>query len=398
MSGVEQLTLAQARRIALAAQGFNDPQPTGAFTTSHFRRTLKRTHLLQIDSVNVFARAHQMPMFSRMGPWPVAMLDTLAYKKKELYEYWGHEASYVAMDLHPLFRWKMARASAADSAWGRAFVAKQDFAKQLLKRLEAEGPCGAGALREAPRNKGSWWDWDDVKVGLEYLFVTGQVSVARRTPGFERLYDLTERVIPKAVLDLPDVPMADARRELLRLAATAHGIGTVKDLCDYFRLLPRDTKPMLHELVEEGALIPTTIRGLKEPAYRSAEAKTPRRVRRSALLSPFDPLVWHRARTSSLWNVDYRIEIYTPAAKRVYGYYCLLFLHDEAIRARVDLKSDRKAGVLRVMAAWREPEGIHAETASALAEQLRQAAVWQGLDDVVVEGRGDLVADLRAAL
>ena len=220
---MQELSIAQARRIALAAQGFNDPQPTGAFTTAHFRRTLKRTHLLQIDSVNVFARAHHMPMFSRMGPWPVGMLDTMAYGKKELYEYWGHEASYVAMDLHPLFRWKMARASAADSAWGRAFVAKQDFAKQLLKRLEADGPCGAGALREAPRNKGSWWDWDDVKIGLEYLFVTGQVSVARRTPGFERLYDLTERVIPKAVLDLPDVPLAEARRELLRRARARTG-------------------------------------------------------------------------------------------------------------------------------------------------------------------------------
>ncbi|MCU1586578.1 MAG: uncharacterized protein JWN31_71 [Frankiales bacterium] len=398
MAGVQQLSLAQARRIALAAQGFNDPLPTGAVTARHLRRVVGRTRVLQIDSVNTFARAHHMPAFSRIGPWPTATLDVLAYKKRELFEYWGHEASYLPIELHPLFRWKMARASAADSAWGRAFTAREDLTKRLLTRLEAEGPCGAGALREAPRNKGSWWDWDDVKVGLEYLFVTGQVSVARRTAGFERLYDLTERVIPKAVLDLPDVPQADARRELIRIAATAHGIGTVKDLCDYFRLLPRDTKPMLHDLVDEGFLQPVKVMGWSDTAYVAAGAATPRRVRRSALLSPFDPLVWRRDRTLDLWNVDYRIEIYVPAPKRVYGYYCLLFLHDEAIRARVDLKSDRKAGVLRVMAAWREPEGIHADTASALADQLRLAAQWQGLDDVVVEDRGDLASDLRKAL
>jgi uncharacterized protein YcaQ len=398
MTRVQEISREQARRIALAAQGFHDPQPTGAFTTAHFRRTLKRLHLLQIDSVNVFARAHLMPMLSRMGPWPIGMLDTLAYKRRELFEYWGHEASYLAMDLHPLFRWKMARASSADSAWGRAFVAKQDLATRLLTRLETEGPCGAGALREAPRNKGSWWDWDEVKVGLEYLFVTGQVSVASRTNGFERLYDLTERVIPAEVLNRPDVPMPEARRELVRLAARAHGVGTVKDLCDYFRLLPRDTKPMLQELVDEGELLPVRVRGMKDVHYLHAQAKTPRRVRRSALLSPFDPLVWHRDRTSALWDVDYRIEIYVPAPKRVYGYYCLLFLHDEALRARVDLKSDRKAGVLRVEAAWREPDGTHPETASALAGQLRLAAQWQGLQDVVVADRGDLATELAAAL
>jgi uncharacterized protein YcaQ len=399
MRGVQQISLAQARRMALAAQGFNDPLPTGAVTARHLRRVIGRTRLLQIDSVNTFARAHHMPAFSRIGPWPTSALDTLAYHKRQLFEYWGHEASYLPMELHPLFRWKMARASAADSAWGRAFVAKQDFAKQLLKRLEAEGPCGAGALREAPRNKGSWWDWDDVKIGLEYLFVTGQVSVARRTPGFERLYDLTERVIPKPVLDLPTPSPEDATRELLRLGAVAHGVGTLKDLCDYFRLRTvTSMKPRLAELVESGALEPVRVAGWADPAYVAPGAATPRRVRRSALLSPFDPLVWERARTSRLWGVDYRIEIYVPAPKRVYGYYCLLFLHDEAIRARVDLKSDRKAGVLRVMAAWREPEGIHAETTAALAEQLRLAALWQGLDDVVVEERGDLAADLRKAL
>ena len=396
---MQELSVAQARRIALAAQGFNDKPPSGMFETSHFRKVLRRVQLLQIDSVNVFARAHLMPAFSRMGPWPIEMLDKVAYVRRELFEYWGHEASYLPMALHPFYRWKMERNASQDTAWGRAFEAKQDFAKALLKRLEAEGPCGAGALREAPRNKGSWWDWDDVKIGLEYLFVTGQVSVARRTNGFERLYDLTERVIPAQVLALPTPKPEDASRELLRLGAVAHGVGTLKDLCDYFRLRTVTAmKPRLDELVEEGELVPVRVTGWKDTAYLARDAARPRKVVRSALLSPFDPLVWYRERTERLWDVDYRIEIYVPEHKRVYGYYCLLFLHDEAIRARVDLKSDRKTGVLRVMASWLEPGAGAEDPAPALAEQLRQAATWQGLDDVVVEPRGDLAGRLQLEL
>lgn len=394
---MQELSVAQARRITLAAQGFNDPLPTGMFETSHFRRTLKKVQLLQIDSVNVFARAHLMPMFSRMGPWPIGVLDKLAYDRRELFEYWGHEASYLPMDLHPLYRWKMERAWGRDSAWGRAFTAENAFAAQLLKRLETEGPCGAGALREAPRNKGSWWDWDQVKIGLEHLFVSGEVSVARRTNGFERLYDLTERVIPAAVLALPTPTPEDATRELLRRAGVAHGVGTAKDLCDYFRLQLTAMKPRLAELVESGDLVPVRVQGWRENAYLAREAARPRKVTKSALLSPFDPLIWRRERTLGLWDVDYKIEIYVPAPKRVYGYYCLMFLHDEALRARVDLKSDRKAGVLRVLASWLEPGADAGETAEALANELHRAAEWQGLADVVVEPRGDFATDVLAA-
>ncbi len=395
------LSLRQARRIALAAQGFTDPLPAGGVDARHLRRVLGRTSLLQIDSVNVFARAHLLPAFSRLGPWPTALLDDLAFGRRELFEYWGHEASYLPMSLHPLLRWRMARAEALEEGWGgplRVFKERPEFVGSLLGRLEAEGPCGAGALRDAPRGKGTWWGWDDVKRGLEYLFWSGRVTTSRRTNGFERLYDVTERVIPAAVLALPTPSREDAQRELVRIAARAHGVATERDLRDYFRLRVDEGRVAVASLVEEGALEPVRVEGWRDVAYLSQGAAVPRWVRRSALLSPFDPLVWERSRTSRLFGVDYRIEIYVPAARRVYGYYCLLFLHDEGIRARVDLKADRRSGVLRVLAAWREPGAVPGGTAEALAADLRRAASWQGLDEVVVEPRGDLASELGKAL
>ena len=397
---MERLTTKQARRVALAAQGFNDPLPS-TVTRRHLRRVVDRTQLLQIDSVNVFARAHLMPAFARLGPWPVELLDDLAFRRRELFEYWGHEASYLPMELHPLLRWRMARAESLEEGWGgplRVFKERPEFVGSLLHRLHEEGPCGAGALREAPRGKGGWWGWDDVKRGLEYLFWSGRVTTSRRTSGFERLYDVTERVIPAAVLALPTPTREDAQRELVRRAAVAHGVGTEKDLRDYFRLRPDEARVAVASLVEEGALLQVEVEGWRQPAYLHVDAGRPRWVRRQALLSPFDPLVWERSRTERLWGVDYRIEIYVPAPKRVYGYYCLLFLQDEAIRARVDLKADRRAGVLRVLSAWREPEALPGATAAGLADDLRRAAAWQGLDDVVVEDRGDLARELLAAL
>jgi uncharacterized protein YcaQ len=400
IADVERLTTTQARRVALAAQGFNDPLPS-TVTRRHLRRVVDRTQLLQIDSVNVFARAHLMPAFARLGPWPVELLDDLAFRRRELFEYWGHEASYLPMELHPLLRWRMARAESLEEGWGgplRVFKERPEFVGSLLHRLHEEGPCGAGALREAPRGKGGWWGWDDVKRGLEYLFWSGRVTTSRRTSGFERLYDVSERVIPAAVLALPTPTREDAQRELVRRAAVAHGVGTEKDLRDYFRLRPDEARVAVASLVEEGALLQVEVEGWRQPAYLHVDAGRPRWVRRQALLSPFDPLVWERSRTERLWGVDYRIEIYVPAPKRVYGYYCLLFLQDEAIRARVDLKADRRAGVLRVLSAWREPEALPGATAAGLADELRRAAAWQGLDDVVVEDRGDLARELLAAL
>ncbi len=395
---MDSLSLVQARRAALAAQGFTDPLPTGAVDARHLRRVLSRTHLLQIDSVNVFARAHLLPAYSRLGPWPTSLLDDLAFRRRELFEYWGHEASYLPMALHPLLRWRMARAEGLEEGWGgplRVFRERPEFVADLLRRLADEGPCGAGALRDTPRGGGAWWGWDDVKRGLEYLFWAGRVTTSRRTSGFERIYDLTERVVPAAVLALPTPTREDAQRALLLLAARAHGVATEAQLRDYFRLKPTESQRALAALVEDGALLPVRVEGWREPAYVLPGLTIPRRVRRSALLSPFDPLVWERGRTQRLWGVDYRLEIYTPAPKRVYGYYCLLFLHDEQIAARVDLKADRKAGVLRVQATWGEEPS---DCTAALADELRSAASWQGLDEVVVEDRGDLARDLRAAL
>ena len=375
--------------------------PTAGVDVRHLRGVVARTSLLQIDSVNVFARAHLMPAFSRLGPWPVSLLDDLAFGRRELFEYWGHEASYLPMALHPLLRWRMARAEALEEGWGgplRVFRERPGFVAELIRRVEDQGPTGAAALRDAPRGKGSWWAWDDVKRGLEYLFWSGRVTTARRTSGFERLYDLTERVIPSAVLAMPTPSREDAQRELVLIAARAHGVATERDLRDYFRLRPAEGQAAVVSLVENGDLLPVQVEGWRDVAYLASGVARPRWVKRSALLSPFDPLVWERSRTTRLWKVDYRIEIYVPASKRVYGYYCLLFLHDEAIQARVDLKADRKTGLLRVLAAWREGDVATGGVVEALAAELVRAAHWQGLGDVVVEPRGDLASDLRAAV
>ena len=395
---MDTIRLATARRIALAAQGFNDAPPAAGVDRRHLRRVVSRTLLLQVDSVNVFERAHYLPAFSRLGSYPKAVLDDMAFRHRELFEYWGHEASLLPVALHPLLRWRMARAEALEEGWGgplRVMRERPEFVASVLQRVRDEGPVSAGELREGSRRGGSWWSWDEAKIALEYLFWSGQVSTASRR-SFERLYDVTERVIPSAVLDLPTPTRAEAQRELVRLSAQAHGVATEKDLRDYFRLRVDEAALAIRSLVEEGALLPVEVKEWRQPAYLSAGAVAPRKVRRSALLSPFDPLVWERARTSRLFGFDYRIEIYVPAPKRVFGYYVLPFLHDEAICARVDLKADRKAGVLRVLASWLEPGHDPGEVATALAGELRRAADWHGLGEVCVEPRGNLATVLAA--
>jgi uncharacterized protein YcaQ len=397
---VERLSLRTARRIALAAQGFADPRPTGAVDRRHLKRVVARTGLLQMDSVNVFERAHHLPLFSRLGPYERELLPRAAYVHRDLFEYWGHEASLLPVATHPLLRWRMERAAVGEEGWGRTVrVLKEHpgFVEHLLQRIRDEGPSTAGELHVGERPGGPWWDWSLTKVALEHLFWAGRVTTGARR-GFERVYDLPERVLPAHVLAAPTPTREEAQRELVRMAARAHGVATERDLRDYFRLGLADARAAVVSLADAGELQQVEVEGWGRPAYLWPGSRVPRRVTASALLSPFDPLVWERSRTSRLFGFDYRIEIYVPAPKRVHGYYVLPFLHDEALRARVDLKSDRKAGVLRVLASWLEPGSDADGTAAALAVELCAAARWQALSAVVVEPRGDLAPALSAAV
>jgi uncharacterized protein YcaQ len=391
----------QARRLALAAQGFTRDRPTGKVGTAQLRRLLQHTQLLQIDSVNVLQRAHYLPGWSRLGAYPTATLDAMAYRRRELFEYWGHEASLLPMELHPLMRWRMHRAAEGEGTWkGVARIARDEpaFVEHVFAMVDERGPVTAGQLAaEAKRTKDEWgWNWSREKRAIEFLFWSGRVT-ARERRNFERVYDLTERVIPADVLALPTPSEEDAHRELLVRAARACGVGTVSDLADYFRIRTPLARPRIAELVEDGRLVEVEVHGWRHPGYAPADFVVPRKSATRALLVPFDPLVWERDRTERLFGFRYRIEIYTPAAKRVHGYYVLPFLLGDALVARVDLKSDRQAGVLRVQGAFVEP-GAPVETADELALELRDLAAWLQLDGVVVSRRGDLAAALALAL
>ncbi|GAB2467921.1 winged helix-turn-helix domain-containing protein [Jatrophihabitans fulvus] len=391
----------QARRIALAAQGFADPRPSGRVDARHVRRVLERVVLLQIDSVNVFSRSHYLPVFARLGPYPHALLDRITGyertpRRPEMFEYWAHAASLIPVGLHPLLRWRMDRAHTEPWPHIRRIAAENPQLMDDVRRLVAEnGPVVAGDTeipRPAPR-PGHMWNWSDGKTALEYLFYAGEITTAKRV-NFERWYDLTERVLPPEVVGTPTPAVADAQRELVRLAARAQGVATIADLADYFRLLQADTKAAVADLVGTGELLPVEVDGWSRPAYLWREAKRPRRVSARALLSPFDSLVWFRERTERLFGFHYRIEIYTKEAERRYGYYVLPFLLGEQLVGRVDLKSDRQAGVLRVQAAWIEPGHDPAHVAPELAAELASTASWLGLAAVEVVPRGDLAGPL----
>jgi uncharacterized protein len=398
MTGLERLSAAQARRVALAAQGFTDPRPRGVPDRRALRRVVARTGLFQIDSVNVLARAHYLPLFSRIGPYPVTMLERAAYRApRDLFEYWGHEASLLPVDTHPLLRWRMAEADR--HAWGgmRRIAADQPkFLDAVLDEVRRCGPVSAADVERQhggrDRKAGPWWDWSHVKLALEYLFWAGEVTTAARR-GFERLYDLPERVLPAAVLAAPTPAREVAQRALLARAARSLGVATERDLRDYYRLSVADARTRLAELVESGDLTPVRVDGWTQPAYLDPAARLPRSVAGRALLAPFDPLVWERHRTERMFGFRYRVEIYVPAPKRVHGYYVLPFLLGDRLVARVDLKADRQRGLLVVQAAHAEP-GAPASTAQALAEDVTEMAGWLGLDGVVSAGRGDLVLPL----
>jgi hypothetical protein len=401
-----QLTLSPgaARRIALAAQGFGHPRPSRAPSVNQIAALIGRLGVLQLDSVNVFHRAHYMPVFSRLGPYDQTRLDRIAGHgpdklDRRLIEYWAHEASLIPLELQPLFRWRMADVDR--EAWGsiaRIAHEQPELVAQTLELVREQGPVRArdtGAVRP-PARPGHMWNWHEGKVALEHLFFTGRVSAARRV-NFERLYDITERVVPPEILGQSTPTAPDAQRQLIRVAAQALGVATEPDLGDYFRLPRVDSKARVSELTQAGELTPVTVEGWPAPAYLWPASRRPRRITARALLSPFDPLVWFRPRTERLFHFRYRIEIYTPAAQRVYGYYVLPFLLDDALVARVDLKSDRQRGVLLVPGAFAEPTADIPRVAAELMAELHLVAAWLGLEHVEIGTRGDLAPALGHA-
>ncbi len=388
---MERLSAAQARRIALGAQGFGRPRPERRVDAGHLGRTLDRLALHQIDSVNVLVRAHYLPAFSRLGPYDRGLIDRAAWGRKRerrLFEYWAHEASLLPVAYYPLFRWRMARAERGEAGYAglRCFAGEDRAAADaVLARIVAEGPLSASAF-ENGRGQGGWWGWGDTKRALEWLFWAGLITTSTRRNSFERVYDLPERVLPPAVLALSTPPEDEAHRALLDIAARALGVATAGDLRDYFRLGPNDARAGIAALVDLGRLRPVEVDGWSKPAYLHQEAIIPRRIEARALLAPFDPLVWERSRTERIFGFRYRIEIYVPAEKRQHGYYVLPFLLDDRLVARVDLKADRGTGRLMVRGVHQEPNAPSA-TNDALTEELKVMADWLGLGEVTIEAK-----------
>jgi uncharacterized protein YcaQ len=355
---------------------------------------------VQLDSVNVLARAHELLLWARLGDHPRTLLAD-AVARGELFEYWAHEASLCPVDLHPLLRWRMAAAARGEHLWkqvARMGRERRGFCDEVLAQIRARGPLAAGDLEGGgARPKSGWWEWSDGKIAVEYLLWAGELTATRRPGGFQRVYDLPERVLPAAILATPTPAVDEQQRGLLRRAARALGVATANDLGAYFHMKRAAVKPRLPELVEEGALVPVTIDGWGEPGYLEPAAAQPRTVEACALVSPFDSLVWERERAERLFDFHYRLEIYTPAPRRRFGYYVLPFVLGDRLVARVDLKADRAAGALRVLGAFAEPHADRAATADALAGELRALASWLELPTLTVAARGDLARPLRSA-
>ncbi|MFI5001424.1 MAG: winged helix-turn-helix domain-containing protein, partial [Reyranellales bacterium] len=326
-----------------------------------------------------------------------AHLDEAAWGRKSkrgLFEFWAHEASLLPLSTYPLWRWRMARAAAADGDGKNKLHKfrreKASYIDEVRRQLADRGPLAASDLASGTGKTGPWWGWSDAKFAMEWLFFAGEVTTATRRGAFERVYDLTERVLPASILSLPTPSAEQAQRELLRISARALGVATETDLRDYFRLGVADTKARLAELVEAGDLLPVTVEGWKNPAYLDPAARQPRQVEARALLAPFDPLIWKRDRTQRIFDFHYRIEIYTPVAKRTHGYYVLPFLLGDRLVARVDLKADRANGRLLVHAAHLEKGAAAKDVAGPLREELRLMADWLGLEALALPRAGAL--------
>ncbi|UOE45701.1 winged helix-turn-helix domain-containing protein [Agromyces larvae] len=398
---LDSVSPALARRIALAAQGFGRASPAEPGTRA-LAGLLDRLSLLQIDSVNVFERSHYLPAFSRLGGYDKALLDRLTTGRRgRTVEYWAHEAAFIPRGLWPLFGFRREAYRAKGHAWGGWVAENRHLADFLVHELAANGPMRASEIEhDANERRGPWWGWSDVKRTLEWMLRTGEVVCVERRR-FERVYALPAQALPADLLDA-EPSHDESVRGLVELAASALGIATLADLADYWRLKRAEAAPAVRDLEDAGVLLPVTVPGWTTgskptPAWVHRDARRPRRIDAAALLSPFDPVVWFRPRAERLFDFHYRIEIYTPEPQRVFGYYSLPVLVDDRVVGRVDLKSDRKAGVLRVQSAWTEPSAP-ADTAARLVPVLERAAAWQGLGEVVVVGRGDLSPALAAEL
>ncbi len=399
------LSGAQARRVAVAAQGLSEPRPAGPITRAHLRRLISRIQVLQLDSVSVAVRAHYAPVFSRFGPYDRGVLDRAAWahsarSPRLLVEYWAHEAALMAVDDWPLLRWRMRQYR--HGRWGIHIVkANPQLVDDVVAAVADLGPCTAGQIEAqltggSRRSKGAWWNRSDTKWVAEALFASGVLTTATRV-GFARHYDLTDNVLPASVL-ARQVDDDEAIRELLLRSAAALGVATEADIRDYFRLAAGQSKPAIAKLVADGELESVEVEGWPAPAYLHAGRPIPRQDRGTALLCPFDPLIFFRPRVQRLFGFHYRVEIYTPATQRRYGYYVWPFLLDGELVGRVDLKADRDRGALHVVGAFAEPHRSRARVAAALTAELTTMASWLGLSDVTVGGRGDLAHELKAAV
>jgi uncharacterized protein YcaQ len=394
------LTADEARRVALAAQGFGGKPTAGRSPWSAVSKTIDTMGFLQLDSVNVLVRSHYLPAFARLGDYDSAGIDRHGFalgKPHTMFEYWAHEACLLPMQFQPLLRWRMERArrlqghTEARASHHREMRA---YYRAILKEVARRGPIAASDLEDPGERSGPWWGWHKGKGALERLFHTGEVTSAGRRGGFERVYDVPERVIPAEILALPTPKERDAIRTLTAVSAAALGVATEADIRDYFRLPIPECRAAIAELVEEGTLVPASVEGWDKSAYLAADAAKPSRATPTALLSPFDPLVCFRPRTERLFDFHYRIEIYTPQAKRKYGYYVLPFLHRGRLKGRIDLKAEREAGVLAVRGAHAE-KGVDGDgLAPDLAAELRRMAKWLGLADIRVSPNGDLAGAL----
>ena len=386
----------EARRIAVAAQGFARPRPGGRVDTRHFRGVLERLKVVQLDSVNVLARAHYLPFFARLGPYSQEALDRWLWRSGELFEYWGHEASLMSNALRPLFAHRMATGARWTNLDRFGLAHEHTLIARVLEDVRDRGPVAVGEV-DGHETRAGWWRWSEAKRALEYLFAKGEVTVFDRV-NFSRRYDVPERVHSPDVLAMPPIDAETARLELLALSAAPLGIGTARDFADYFRLPLTATRATLPLLVERGDVEVVRVDGWREPAYLHRGAALPRRVEARALLAPFDPLVWYRDRIERLFDFHYRIEIYTPAPKRVYGYYVLPFLLDDRLVARVDLKADRASSALLVRTAHPEADVDVPRVASELTTELSSVARWLALETVTIEAPGALGDALRQAV